>query len=77
MAPTLFIAYEKASEVNVDYYETTHLPKVIEAWKGAATNNFKVYTRRGETSPYELLHAVEFEIGEPLSKLQSLVRAET
>jgi hypothetical protein len=76
MAPTLFIAYEKGSEVNVDYYKSTHLPKVIEAWKGVATKSFKVYTSPGDTSPFELLLAVEFESGEALGKLQSTVGAD-
>ncbi|KAH8652212.1 hypothetical protein BX600DRAFT_516275 [Xylariales sp. PMI_506] len=77
MAPTLFIGYEKGSEINVEYYKNTHLPLVLDAWKSLATKGWKVYTSPGDRSPYELLLAVEFESSEALSQLQTVVSAET
>jgi hypothetical protein len=76
MAETVIVAYEKGSDVNLDYYLNQHVPAVFSAWAPYA-KSWKASAPRPEScSPYELVLTAEFENPGDFAKAIAQVPAE-
>ncbi|KAH9893091.1 hypothetical protein F4778DRAFT_749690 [Xylariomycetidae sp. FL2044] len=69
MAPaTLYIAYPKGANVDMDYYMNKHMAAARKAFPEDATH-YKVTKTLGDDAPYEVVTAIEFSSTEALMKM--------
>lgn len=76
MAITLFVAYPKGAEINLEYYTTKHIPLALKAWEGVPFTGWKLETPVGDNSPYEVVFTISFDSMEGVGKMQTAVSAE-
>jgi uncharacterized protein (TIGR02118 family) len=71
MTVTLFIAYPKGAELNLDYYTNKHIPLALKAWEKLPFTGWKLETPVGDKSPYEIVFTVSFDSMEGVGKMQT------
>jgi uncharacterized protein (TIGR02118 family) len=72
MGVVLVVAYEKGSDVDLDYYRSTHLPLAFKTWETLSITGHTLMTSTGNDDPYEILLTINMESMEEIKKMGAL-----